>query len=475
MFAVGVALSLAGAAGAQEWKLEKCPTPLWLQPGERLEVVLTGPPGQGGWLAFSDGSARVSLAEVSSGRYVASLRAPAEDEEALLVVQQDDKAVELGQVEVLSRKRLFTAGEMTVTRQGPDSDYERLTPLVAGARVPVDGRRGDWYRSAASGAWLDGGTGTVSDAAAEPSALSRIMIGETAPGGDVVLTLSCGSLPEAQVDLGPDGSLTVTLPGSDDLIFDVTRPSGVARAMGPVTVHPLTPHGTVIQIGRGARDIGGYSLRPGKTPGDLELRVGAPVPSSLAGLAITIDAGHGGPLDPGTVGHGGLAEKELNLRVAKALEKILRERGATVNMTRESDSDVADHEEGATHELQARVDATERAASDLFISVHHNARPTVEEGKTSHGTDVYWYQPFSEPLARALADPVADAIAEPARTWRFRSFHVIRQTYCPSVLIEFEYLSNPEMESNVLTQPDYPEKAAAGVVRGLEAYLRALH
>jgi N-acetylmuramoyl-L-alanine amidase len=31
------------------------------------------------------------------------------------------------------------------------------------------------------------------------------------------------------------------------------------------------------------------------------------------------------------------------------------------------------------------------------------------------------------------------------------------------------------MESNVLTQPDYPEKAAAGVVRGLEAYLRALH
>lgn len=367
----------------------------------------------------------------------------------------------------------FTAKELTVTRQGPDADYERLTPLLPGTQVKVDGKRGSWYRSAATGAWIDGRSGAVSDQPALPSRLSNLFV-DSFPNGDAKLTLVCTVLPEIQVQCTASGSLAVTLIDTEDLLFELTKNSKAANFLGPITVRPLTPTGTVIDIAAGPQGIGGYQLEPGERPGELLLRVRQVVPRSLDGLIVTVDAGHGGPQDPGTVGHGGLPEKVLNLRVAEALARQLQERGANVVMTRTADTDVSSQDLGASHELQARVDVSTAKGAHLFLSLHHNARPSVEEGKTSHGTDIYWYQPFSEPLARALADPVADAVKEPLRTSRFRSFHVIRQTFSPSVLIEFQYLSNPKLEADVLDRPDYPERAAAGVVRGLEAYLETL-
>ena len=50
---------------------------------------------------------------------------------------------------------------------------------------------------------------------------------------------------------------------------------------------------------------------------------------------ITIDAGHGGT-DPGASGNG-IIEKELTLDVAKRVEKLLKEKGIEVVMTRTSD------------------------------------------------------------------------------------------------------------------------------------------
>ncbi len=458
------------AAQTGEWALERCPAPIWAQPGEVLRLNLTGPEGGSGKVSLG----RVTTPLVRSGDgFSGRVEAPTSGKGALKVVDGLGKSFELGAVEVASGVKTLTVTSPLVTRQGPDSDYERLTPLVPGTVVEVDGRRGDWYRSAASGVWLDGRSGQISEGAAPSSALSGIKIRRD-ENGDARLVLDCGVRPEARVELEGDGVLRLTLPATDDLVFDVTKEADAANFLGPVTVRPLTPGGVVVEVALGEQGIGGYELSAGEKPGELELRVRQPVPKSLSGLIVTLDAGHGGPKDPGTVGHGGLPEKVLNLRVTEVLERMLRERGATVLMTRTSDADVAPDDEGASHELQARVDMSVEKQAHLFLSLHHNARPSLEEGKISHGTDIYWYQPFSEPLGRALADPIADAIGEPLRTSRFRSFHVIRQTFSPSVLIEFQYLSNPGLEKSVLDRPDYPERAAGGVVRGLEAYLKAL-
>jgi N-acetylmuramoyl-L-alanine amidase len=401
------------------------------------------------------------------------LVAPERDGSYPLRLETNGASVALGTVVVAAGTKTFRAAEAVVTRQGPDSDYERLTPLVAGAQVEVNGQRGDWYRSTATGAWLDGRSGAVEPGWTATPRLTRIAVDALA-NGDAQLTLSCGTIPEAVATMSGNGLLSLTLAATEDQIFDVTKEASAANFLGAITVRPQTPVGTVVEVALGPEGIGGYQLDPGNRPGDLVLRVRRPVPKSLKGLIITLDAGHGGPKDPGTVGHGGLPEKVLNLRVTQSLARMLRERGATVIMTRTTDADVATDEKGASHELQARIDLSVAQRAHLFLSLHHNARPSVEEGKISHGTDIYWYQPVSEPLARALAGPIADAIEEPLRTSRFRSFHVIRQTFSPSVLIEFQYLSNPTLEAQVLDRPDYADRAAGGVVKGLEAYLRAL-
>lgn len=453
---------------AQEWKLDRFPVPVWAQPDEMLELTLTGPVGGTAAVGWRGGESVASIPLGNEGRHLARLRAPREPGQYTLLLDGAD----VGVLEVAPGVQLLSASTTMVTRQGPDADYERLTPLVAGTTVPVDARRGDWYRSTATGAWLDGRSGALVSAIVPNPRLSQVLV-DRLENGDARITMSLGTIPEVQAYLPGNGPLTLSFPRTEDLLFDITKTADAANFLGPITVRPRTPLGTMLDVALGPEGIGGYQLQAGQKPGELVLIVRKPVPQTMEGLIVTLDAGHGGPTDPGTVGHGGLPEKVLNLRVTQALATMLRERGATVIMTRTSDADVASDEQGASNELQARVDLSVAAKANLYISLHHNARPSVEEGKISHGTDVYWYQPFSEPLARALADPIGDAVGEPLRTSRFRSFHVIRQTYSPSVLIEFQYLSNPALETSVLNQSGYAEKAAAGVVKGLEAYLSA--
>ncbi len=463
-------LSLTLNSAAQEWKLYKTPTPLWVQAGESQSLLFSGPEKGSATLSLvgPDGKAqRIPLTATNPGLYLAVLPPLSEGSYRLSLEGQTS---EVGQLEAKAKVMTFTASETTVTRQGPDSDFERLTPLMPGTKAVVDQRAGDWYRSVHSHLWIDGRTGTLADGVSAIPFLTNAKL-DSFPNGDGRLTLSVTSRPQIQALHQPaERRLTLTLAGTQDLIFELNKPTGHAAFLDSVSVRPEKDD-TVFEING---QIGGYALEPGDKVGDVVVRLRRPTPKAWKDLIITLDAGHGGPKDPGTVGHGGLPEKVLNLRVTEALAIKLRAKGATVVMTRTSDADVASDEQGASNELQARVDLSVAKGAHLFLSLHHNARPSVEEGKITHGTDIYYYHPVSEQFAAALADPIADAISEPLRTSRFRSFHVIRQSFSPSVLIEFQYLSNPTLEKSVLDRPDYANKAAEGVVKGLEAYLRSL-
>ena len=61
---------------------------------------------------------------------------------------------------------------------------------------------------------------------------------------------------------------------------------------------------------------------------------------SVADRVIVIDPGHGGP-DGGCSGASGLLEKEVVLDEANRLGELLRQFGAVVIMTRESDTDLS--------------------------------------------------------------------------------------------------------------------------------------
>lgn len=457
---------------AQDWSLERSPTPWWIQPQESISVILSGPQGKSGLLQLKskDAMFQAALDEVSPGEYLATTK-PLAAGSYSLELKTGASTQRLGLVEVASGIKTFSASEVTVTRQGPDPDFDRLTPLIPGAKVAVDASCGSWYRIASSKAWIDVDQKSITQAPFKQSRLQRIVV-DSYPNGDAKLILSSRTIPQVEAVRQTDGSLSLNLFDCEQMVFDIKKHSKAANFLGAISVRPSTYRKAVIvTIEAGAGPIEGYQLAPGDKPGEFQLRIRTPLPQKLSELIVTLDPGHGGSQDTGTVGHLGLAEKELNLRVAKALAAQLKALGTTVIMTRTADTSVAPPEHSASKELQARIDASIEGKANLFLSLHHNARPDVEEGKLYHGTDVYWYQPQSEALARALVEPIAQAIDEPLRTSRYRSFHVIRQTFSPAVLIEFQYLSNPKLEAELLSSTSYPEQAAAGVVKGLIDYL----
>ncbi len=110
-------------------------------------------------------------------------------------------------------------------------------------------------------------------------------------------------------------------------------------------------------------------------------------------LIIAIDAGHGGE-DPGAIGQRGTREKDVVLRIAKELEKLVkRERGMKPLMIRKGDYYIG---------LKQRVKKAQIAQADLFISIHADA---FKNGK-ARGTSVFILSErgASSDLASYLAD-----------------------------------------------------------------------
>lgn len=110
-------------------------------------------------------------------------------------------------------------------------------------------------------------------------------------------------------------------------------------------------------------------------------------------LIIAIDAGHGGE-DPGAIGQRGTREKDVVLKIAKELEKLIkRERGMKPLMVRTGDYYIG---------LKQRVKKAQIAQADLFISIHADA---FKNGK-ARGTSVFILSErgASSDLASYLAD-----------------------------------------------------------------------
>ena len=110
-------------------------------------------------------------------------------------------------------------------------------------------------------------------------------------------------------------------------------------------------------------------------------------------LIIAIDAGHGGE-DPGAIGQRGTREKDVVLKIAKELEKLVkRERGMKPLMIRTGDYYIG---------LKKRVKKAQIAQADLFISIHADA---FKNGK-ARGTSVFILSESgaSSDLASYLAD-----------------------------------------------------------------------
>ena len=181
----------------------------------------------------------------------------------------------------------------------------------------------------------------------------------------------------------------------------------------------------------------------------------------LQGLTIAVDAGHP---PGGSTGPTGLYEAVATLGISERLKTYLEQRGATVVMTRTGPSAVA---------LADRPVIARRANAHAFVSVHLNAFPDGINPFERNGTGSYYFNSWSEPLARAVQAGMVRRMGLRDLGVYYDNLAVLRPTWMPSVLCEGAFLMIPEQEAGLRT-PEFQDAYARGVAEGVEEFFRGL-
>lgn len=218
---------------------------------------------------------------------------------------------------------------------------------------------------------------------------------------------------------------------------------------------------------------------------------------------VIIDAGHGGG-DPGTLGIGGLREKDIALSISLIIADLLsREPGIEVHMTREDDTFVPIWDRG-----QIATDI-KGDRPGVFLSVHANSFP---DRRAARGFETYFlsearndherrvsaienaplsvegdvvdpeeepdlgfilrelrtldHQHWSAMLAEMTQDEMARVHPGPNRGVKQGVLAVLTNAVMPSVLVEVGYLSNPD-EAPLMNDPDFHDQAARAIARSV--------
>lgn len=185
----------------------------------------------------------------------------------------------------------------------------------------------------------------------------------------------------------------------------------------------------------------------------------------LQGKLIIVDPGHGGP-DPGT-SYKKIYEKDLNLKIAKCLEKELGTYGASVLLLRDGDYDLSGgvKKNRKRTDFNKRIDMINHAQGDLYISIHLN----YLNNPKYYGAQVF-YNKDNEKLALSIQNYLNANLNTnrnikkiPARTYMYDKLKI------PGVLIECGFLSNYE-ERNLLVTAKYQKKLAHIITKALVNY-----
>jgi N-acetylmuramoyl-L-alanine amidase len=218
---------------------------------------------------------------------------------------------------------------------------------------------------------------------------------------------------------------------------------------------------------------------------------------------IVIDPGHGGH-DFGTIGPGGLPEKNLVLTLARSLQKMIQaELGAEVILTRDDDTFIP---------LDERTAIANRHKADLFISLHANSsRIRSISGVETYYLDFAKTDAEREIAARENATTVSNVsdledlikkIAKADKSAESREFAAIVQkklyygarpvfrstqdrgvrsapfvvligANMPSVLAEVAFISNPGDE-RLLRKEAAKKSLVKALFSGIEGYMETL-
>ncbi len=217
---------------------------------------------------------------------------------------------------------------------------------------------------------------------------------------------------------------------------------------------------------------------------------------------VVIDAGHGG-VDPGAIGPNGLREKDVTLKVAKAIrDELLASGRVRVALTRDDDRYLI---------LRERYGVARRLKGDLFISIHCDstgsenatgataytlsevasdkeaARLAARENKADVISGVNLGEApadvssilidltqretmnSSATFARLLGREARPLMPLKANFHRMASLMVLKAPDMPSILFETGYISNPQ-DAAFLDSSEGRHRIAESVTRAVEVH-----
>ena len=220
--------------------------------------------------------------------------------------------------------------------------------------------------------------------------------------------------------------------------------------------------------------LGIWSFRTPEEKEDTEYEEQSDISPAYDPIVI-IDAGHGGE-DGGTVGINGVLEKDINLSIALALDKTLRDMGVTTLLTRDEDILLYDKNsdykgQKKAQDLAARRRIAEECECAIFVSIHMNSFPE-EKYK---GLQVYYSEndETSVNLARTIQEQVSKKL-QPENTRQCKigsDIYLLQRLSCPAVLVECGFLSNSE-ECMRLSDPIYQNELASVLSESILSYIR---
>lgn len=187
---------------------------------------------------------------------------------------------------------------------------------------------------------------------------------------------------------------------------------------------------------------------------------------TLLGKTIYIDPGHGGR--DGGATYKNIYEKDINLVMSKKIQKHLISKGATVYLTRETDTDLS-----TTKNNKKRSDLTNRAKlinksnANMYISIHLNY---ISNSKWK-GLQIFYNNKNQENeiIATNITNYLKETTSNIRDAKKENIYYMYKQITIPGVLIELGFLSNPN-DRYRLTKDEYQEKLAISIANSIENY-----
>lgn len=179
---------------------------------------------------------------------------------------------------------------------------------------------------------------------------------------------------------------------------------------------------------------------------------------------------HGGS-DPGKVGVNDALEKEINLAVAKKLEKELKKAGIKVVMTREKDSGLTTDAviSSKVEDMKERVRIINDTKPQIVVSIHQNS---FKEGSV-HGAQVFYFthSQEAENAALLMQEKMREVDTENKRQAKANdTYYMLKKTEVPTIIVECGFLSNPEDAAKLVTE-EYQKQMAEKICEGILEYM----